>query len=58
VEKQIIDATPRAGGATARQIAADVGLPVTYVLAALPSLELRGHVCGSGDGRYRLSPDM
>ena len=54
LEKQIIDATPRGTGATAQQIAATVSLPVTYVLATLPALEMRGHVKRGGDGTYRL----
>ena len=55
LEKQIIDATPRGTGATALEIAATVSLPVTYVLATLPALELRGHVKRGKDGTYRLS---
>ncbi|HZM83579.1 MAG TPA: DNA-processing protein DprA [Candidatus Limnocylindrales bacterium] len=55
LEKQIIDATPHGSGATAEQIAANVGLPVTYVLATLPSLEMRGHVKRGQDGAYRLA---
>ena len=55
LEKQIIDATPRGTGTTAQQIAATVGLPVTYVLATLPALEIRGHVKRAGDGTYRLA---
>lgn len=54
LEKQIVDATPRGAGATANQIAATVGLPVTYVLATLPALEIRGHVKRDKDGTYRL----
>jgi DNA processing protein len=54
LEKQIMDATPRGTGATAEHIAATVSLPVTYVLATLPSLEIRGHVRRGEDGTYRL----
>jgi DNA processing protein len=54
LEKQILDATPRTAGATAEQIAATVSLPVTYVLATLPSLEIRGHVRRGENGAYRL----
>lgn len=54
LEKQIIDATPRGTGNTAQQIAATVGLPVPYVLATLPALEIRGHVKRGQDGTYRL----
>jgi DNA processing protein len=56
LEKQIIDATPPRGGASAQQIAAAVSLPVTYVMSTLPTLELRGFVKRREDGSYHLTP--
>lgn len=55
LEQHLVDATPRGDGASAEQIAASAGVPVLYATAALPGLQLRGHVKRGPDGRYRLA---
>lgn len=56
LELQLVDATPRAAGATAEQIAATAGVPALYAHATLPALELRGYVRKAPDGTYRVKP--
>lgn len=55
LEQHLVDATPH-GGAGVEQIAAAAGVPVLYAVAALPVLEMRGHVQREPDGTYRLRP--
>lgn len=55
-EQRLVDATPFGRGATQAQIAATAGLPIAYAQAALPALELRGHIRRRADGRYTMSP--
>ncbi|MEU7821030.1 DNA-processing protein DprA [Catellatospora sp. NPDC049133] len=57
MEKQLVDAVPRRGGAYAEQIAADAGVSLRGALAILPSLVLRGHLREHGGGYARPLPD-
>jgi DNA processing protein len=56
VERQLVDAVPRRGGAYAEHIAADAGVSLRDALAILPSLALRGHLREHGGGYARPLP--
>ncbi|MFD0596236.1 DNA-processing protein DprA [Catellatospora coxensis] len=56
MERQLVDAVPRRGGAYAEQIAADAGVSLRGALAILPSLVLRGHLREHGGGYARPLP--
>lgn len=56
VERQLVDAVPRRGGAYAEQIAADAKVSLRAALAILPSLALRGHLREHGGGFARPLP--
>ncbi|MEV0456054.1 DNA-processing protein DprA [Catellatospora methionotrophica] len=56
VERQLVDAVPRRGGAYAEQIAVDAGVSLRVALAILPSLALRGHLREHGGGFARPLP--
>lgn len=56
VERQLVDAVPRRGGAHAERIAVDAGVSLRDALAKLPSLALRGHLREHADGYARPLP--
>ncbi|MEC3954428.1 DNA-processing protein DprA [Nocardia sp. CDC153] len=55
-EALVLAALPSTGSRLPRGVAADTGLPVPAIRAALSALEIAGLVGCDGDGWYRLTP--